>query len=318
MFGYVIPDCETVSVQDFSLLRAVYCGICLATKRRYGNLARLAVNYDITAFALLALEAENVTPEFGACRCIGDPRKKPYAKECGTLDRMADVNILLCRHKAVDDVIDSGRKSSPALRMLAKPYEKAKAARPDEENVIASGYARLRAAEEAGETSLDRAGDCFAKLLEELIVPSLSGRDAAYSDNMRRLCYNIGKFVYLADAIDDLDEDFTAKRYNPVLAAAPDYEKGGRRGYMERHGDMLRFAVNSTVNSAIARSNALTFTQADGLLRNIIYEGLRKKADELFGADKKLPPPKVYLPRRTAKAFRSAMRAKKAGDKGKK
>ena len=319
MFGYVLPDCEKLTVRDYSLYRALYCGICLATKKRYGDLPRFTVNYDITTFALLALEAEAPALEFGMCRCIGDPRRKPYVKDCEFIGRMADLNILLCAHKAMDDLVDSGKKNSLVMRVLRTPYEKAKAALPEIDGIMTRQYALLREAEERNEPSLDRSGDCFARMLEEVFAGmSLSARDEYYAAQMRKLCYNIGKFVYLADALDDLDEDFAEKRYNPVLAFAPDYEKGGRKEYISRHGAELRFAVNSTVNRAITCSNALVFTQANDLVRNIIYDGLRKKADELFAAERKLPAPKVYVPARVAKEFRRELRsAKKAGKKKK-
>lgn len=313
MFGYVLPDCEKLSVRDYTLYRSLYCGICMATKARYGNLPRFTVNYDITTFALLALEAEEPKLEFGMCRCIGDPRKKPYVKVCAFTERMADLNILLCAHKAKDDLIDSGKKTSLAMRLLKKPYEKAKAALPEIDAVTERRYAALREAETAGETSLDRACDHFASLLADTFaLMCLGGRDECYSAAMRKLCYNVGKFVYLADALDDLDEDYKAKRYNPVLAFAPGY-MGDRREYFAEHGDALRFAVSSTINRAIESSNALVFTQANDLVRNIVYEGMRKKAEELFSSERKLGSPRVYIPKRTAKEFRKAMKAEKKG-----
>ena len=55
------------------------------------------------------------------------------------------------------------------------------------------------------------------------------------------------------------------------------------------------------------------FTQANDLVRNIVYEGMRKKAEELFSAERKLGSPRVYIPKRTAKEFRKAMKAEKKG-----
>lgn len=319
MFGYVLPDCETLSVREYSLYRAIYCGICLATKRRYGQLPRMTVNYDITTFALLATEAESANLEFGMCRCLGDFRRKPYVKSCDLIDRMADLNILLCAHKAEDDAVDSGRKSFFTQKLLRPHYEKARQRLPEADKIMEEMYSALREAEKAGESSLDRSSDHFAKMLERTMATvSLSCRDEYYSAAMRKLCYNIGKFVYLADALDDLEEDFAKKRYNPIIAFAPDYEKGGRKEYLERHMAELRFAVNSTINRAIASSNELVFTQANDLLRNIIYEGLRKKADELFSAEKKLPAPKVRLPKSTVKEFRKTLKAQKAIKRNKK
>ena len=226
--------------------------------------------------------------------------------------RMAGINILLSYYKALDDVIDSGKKSSLVLRALRGSYRKAKADLPVADEIISRGYEKLREAEKAGETSIDRASDCFAGLLSELFAASsLGGRDEYYSESMRKLCYNIGKFVYIADALDDVEEDYAAKRYNPVLAAVPGFG-GDRAKYFSEHSDELRFAVNSTVNRAIESSNGLTFTQADGLLRNIIYDGLRAKAEELFSSRTKLPPPKIRVAKSVAKDFKKQIKAERA------
>lgn len=321
MFGYVLPKSETLSLRDYSMFRAMYCGICLTTKSRYGNLSRFTVNYDITAFALLALEAMRPPVEFGTCRCLGDVRKKPYVKDSDFMRKMADVNILLCWYKACDDVADGGRKHSVIKKILKNPYAKAAAELPEADRIISDSYAALRKAEEEKLASLDRVSEYFASMLEKLFasVALTECKDEYYAAEMRKLCYNIGKFVYLADAVDDIDEDFRAGRYNPVLAAMPDYEKGKPRDFKKRHRTQLEFSLNSTVNRAIESVNHIRLTQANDLVRNIIYEGLRAKTEELLAADKKLPPPSVYASYEAKEEMKKIKKRKKAdkGDNGK-
>ncbi len=316
MFGYVLPKSETLSLRDYSVFRALYCGICLTTKERYGNLARFTVNYDITAFTLLAIECLRPVIEFGSCRCLGDARKKPYAKDSEFMRKMADVNILLCWYKACDDVTDGKKKHSVARHILKKPYLLAKERLPEADRIMEECYAGLRKAEQEKLASLDRASDYFATALEKLFVSVAEDPEADeyYRGNMRKLCYNIGKFVYLADAVDDIDEDFRAGRYNPVLAVMPDYEKGKPRDYKKRHRAELEFALNSTVNRAIECINHIRLTQVNDLLRNIVYEGLRAKTDELLSADKKLPPPSVKASEEAKKEMKE-LKKRKNSDK---
>lgn len=317
MFGYVLPKGRTLSRRDFSMFQATYCGICMQTKRKYGQLARLTTNYDMTVFELLVMEAIRPDVEFATGRCILDPRRKVYVGESELNSLIVDVNILLCHYKLRDDVVDGGGKKRLMMRVLRKPYAAAKERLPECDEAISSGYAALRAMELAGVRSLDRTSDCFAGLLEKLFVAVVArlrdkagGSDALYESaevrladdstymhDMRRLCYNIGKFVYLADALDDVAEDYAAKRYNPILAVWPDYDpKRGRAAYVEAHRKELGFAFASTVNRAIESFNRLPLTHVGDLLRNIIYEGLRAKTDELFAAKKKLPPPVLHAP----------------------
>lgn len=37
----------------------------------------------------------------------------------------------------------------------------------------------------------------------------------------------------------------------------------------------------------------MRFTQSYTLLKNVVYDGLRSKAAEVLGADKKIPKPKI-------------------------
>lgn len=298
MYGYVLPNKENINRQDHIMFQSLYCGICLAIKSDYGNIPRLTTNYDITVLGLIAIEALCPQVEFETKRCIADPRKKGVVKRSDFMSRLAAVNILLTYYKAVDDVIDSGGKKKLMRRLLKKPYNKAKQLLPQADSIIAYGYARLRRMEKDNVASIDRVCDCFASLLAELIGDFIKEKrdsgemSASDYENYCRMCYNIGKFVYLADALDDIDKDVKKKNYNPFAAAYPDYRRGKRREFIDAHGDEIKFHFTAAINRAIECSNALVFTQVNDLLRNVLYEGLRKKADQLFAADKQLPSPK--------------------------
>ena len=135
---------------------------------------------------------------------------------------------------------------------------------------------------------MDVIADCFASLLKRLFALMLGDKatDAACS-----LAYNIGKFVYVADALDDIDEDFASGNYNPFLAAFGNYTD--RVKFINDNRAELEFIFNSTVNRAIAAFNDMKFTQSYSLLENIIYYGLRDEVERLFASTKKLPRPKV-------------------------
>ena len=113
----------------------------------------------------------------------------------------------------------------------------------------------------------------------------------ASDEQLGKLLYNVGKFVYVADAIDDVDEDYKKKRYNPFLAEYGDCKN--RKQFLEAHKSELTFLLASTVNRAIECFNKMTFTGASDLMRNIVHKGLRSKCEELLGSEKKLPPPKI-------------------------
>ena len=53
MFGFVVADAGALSEKEKERYRAVYCGLCLALRDRYGQLSRACLTYDLTFFVLL-------------------------------------------------------------------------------------------------------------------------------------------------------------------------------------------------------------------------------------------------------------------------
>lgn len=290
MFGYVTPVKANLRQQDYVLYRAFYCGICAAIGRGYGALPRFSTNYDITFLSLLVHDVTNMNVELGEQRCIGNPlKKKLMVTSSALLDKLCAANIILTRHKLNDDVIDGGGVKKRVVRSaLRRPYERAKAAFPEADAIVGARYAQLRELEKRGEKGVDRVAHCFASMLAEL-TRALVGDKA--DENVYGLCYNVGKFVYLADALDDVDEDRASGNYNPFLAVYGDC--GPRKEFFAAHLDEISFTLNAMVNRAIECFNSIRFTQSYTLLKNIVYEGLRGKIAELLGSEKKLPPPKI-------------------------
>lgn len=290
MYGYVTPVKDKLRKQDYVLFRAFYCGVCVETGKAFGALARYATSYDAAFLAALVHDAANQTVEFEVSGCVGNPfTKKAMVKHNPLLERVAAANVLLAYYKLLDDVIDGGgAKKRVACRAIRKPYLKAKALLPKVDAIIAARYDELREKEKSGEKSVDRAADSFACMLRETVNAIMDGKT---DDNLGGLCYNIGKFVYLIDALDDVADDAKSGNYNPFIAAYGDFT--GRREFFEAHAADIGFIINSTVNRAIECFNGMRFTQSYTLLKNVVYDGLRSKAAEVLGADKKIPKPKI-------------------------
>ena len=188
----------------------------------------------------------------------------------------------------LDDVTDGSKKARIALKIFKKAYNKAKEIFPGADETVSSGYAKLRECEINGETVFDKVSDCFAALLRELFALVLEDKA---TDAVMSLTYNVGKFVYIADALDDYDEDAESGNYNAFAAAFGKF--GSRKEFMEKNRRDVEFIFASTVNRAIAAFNKMTFTQSYSLLENIIYYGLRDVSERLLAADKKLARPKI-------------------------
>lgn len=290
MFGYVTPVKSELRDQDFVLYRAFYCGICAAIGRNYGSLPRFTTTYDVTFLSLLVHDVTSQDVEFYEAKCVGNPfQKKVMIRGNELLDRLCAANIIMTYYKLLDDVIDGGGgKKRLARAAMKKPYLKAVKVLPQADEIMKRRYGELRDLEKAGEKSIDRVAHCFASLLKEVAFCIIGDKA---DDNTLSLCYNIGKFVYLIDALDDVDEDAKKGNYNPFLAAYGSFTS--RKEFYETHRDEIAFSLNSTVNRAIECFNGMSFTQSYSLLKNIVHVGLRNKVKEVLDSDKKLPNPKL-------------------------
>ena len=216
MFGYVLPPLEALPQEEAERFRRVYCGLCHTLGQRYGPAARMILNYDFTYLAILLSERE----EAPACagRCISSPlKRRPYQPASPALELAADESVILAWWQLRDGAADHGFWKGTGFRAasaaLGRAYRRAAAARPDFDRQVRGCIAELSALEAEQCPSMDRAADTFARILQ-----SAAG---AVDDPVRRrvleqMLYHLGRWVYLVDAADDLEQDTASGGYNPV------------------------------------------------------------------------------------------------------
>lgn len=271
MFGYVRPVRPELKCKDDQLYRATYCGLCRCLRRRYGLIAPMLLNFDFTFLALLLWESEE---EFTPCRgrCHANPlRKRPMCPDSPALEAAADESIILSWWKLKDSAADDGFwKSLPARGLstaLGPAYRKAARLRPEFDRTVRSCLEELSVLEREGCPSLDRAADTFARLLQSA-APAEGERGRVLS----QLLYHLGRWIYLIDARDDLEEDKLSGRYNPVSAR-----------YGPRGDDA---ALRLTMDNSLARIGAALqlgdFGCRTALLENIVYLGLPAVEQAVF------------------------------------
>ncbi len=291
MYGYVTPHKECLACNDFMLYRSFYCGICKVTGKYYGQFPRLTTNYDMTFLSALLHDLTKTEPEFENKGCILNPFKKKVTVTSNEIfDKIVATNIILSYHKALDGVIDKeGCKMRIAKMMLSRPYKKACGVVGEVDEIAKKWYYKLRDMENQKSSSIDIVADSFASMLKDIVLYLVPTSD----EHIQNLCYNIGKFVYIADAIDDIDEDYKKKNYNPFLQKYGDFVT--RKQFLADHHDELEFLLACTVNRVIECFNDSQeqLNMSRELCRNIVYVGLRKKCEELLASEKKLKKPVI-------------------------
>ena len=222
MFGYIRPNTPELRVKEHELYKAVYCGLCSAGGRKVSRLTRLGLSYDFVFLAMLRMCFTDETPVVKRISCPCFPiRRRNALSECPTLRYCAAAHAVLSYYKLCDDVSDStgfARVKAAVLRAgAARAKARAIKMEPGLEKAVKPPLDELSELERSGEGCIDRVADKFATVVAN--VASL-GFDGAAARILAQCGYHAGRFIYLADACDDLEEDAQHGRYNPLIASA--------------------------------------------------------------------------------------------------
>lgn len=276
MFGYVRPNRDELKVRQLREYEGIYCGLCHTLGKRHGFAARFFLNYDFTFLAMLLAEEEGA-PVLCSRRCPARLwcGKKSCVCSAGALEPAADAGTILSYWKLRDMVQDGSfvqRLAGRALSLLLRPaYRRARALRPAFDQTVSACLEELRRLEEEGCSSLDRTADTFARILTAAAPPSgISARDRA----MEQLLYHLGRWIYLVDAWDDLEEDRAAGNYNPITARFPGGEEENRA--------YLRTTLLHSRNLIISAFGLLEPSGWSGTVENILYLGLPMVEELVF------------------------------------
>ncbi|MDY3015129.1 MAG: DUF5685 family protein [Evtepia sp.] len=275
MFGYVRAITSVLSPEDAQRYEGVYCGLCRALGQRYGWTARLILNYDFVFLAIL-LSGPEEGKNFPTCPCPIHPwKKKACCPQNPGLAAAADESIILTWWKLQDSLRDGGAgewlKSRLASLGLRAHYRKAAALRPEFDRTVRTCLEELHEMEKANLASLDRPADTFARILQ---ASAIATEPAARSSGIQQILYHVGRWIYLADAWDDLAEDQKSGNYNPVLARyGPEAEEAK---------DALRETMHVSLGLADTAFSLLDWGEWESLLAHILGTGLPAVEEAVF------------------------------------
>lgn len=222
MFGYVTPMKPELKVKDFYLFKSYYCGLCFSIKDIFGNIPRMALNYDMTFLAILldGLRDENLKIE--QKRCMAHlTKKKPVILDNEAINYAASMNISLFYYKLLDDKLDDNSLKSKFALLALNPYRKKFSKEIIEINsIISDNLNKLTQLENSKDfTSIDEICHPFS-LIVGFILSKYPYKLAEDSKELRsdlfNFGYSLGKWIYLIDALDDLKEDMEKNKFNPI------------------------------------------------------------------------------------------------------
>lgn len=261
MFGYVTVCEPELKMKDFRKYRSYYCGLCQELKERYGFIGQTTLTYDMT-FAILLLtslyECETKTEQH---RCKIHPVKQQMMRRNEITQYAADMNLLLAYFHLEDDWVDE-KKATAFLgkQVLGKKAKEIIGEYPRQSRVIQKALRAIQKCEKEQCMDLDRISGYFGKMMAELFVY----KKDVWEKTLRRMGFFLGKFIYLMDAYDDLEDDIKKGCYNPLkkLRESEDYE------------ERMKGILCMMIAECSAEFEKLPCLLDVDILRNILYDGV--------------------------------------------
>lgn len=269
MFGYVKTDMPYMFVKDTVLYKAMYCGLCKGIGKTCGQRGRLVLNYDLTFLSVFLHNVMEIDVKVEKQRCIAHHiKKRPIAVPDALTERIASLNVILAYYKLCDDVIDS-KKGRLKRLLINKAYKKAKASEPELDKIVKNRYDELLKYEKVNGDSIDISADPFGKMMQEVVAVLTLDK---FNSDISELSYDLGKWIYLIDALDDFDKDIKKKNYNVFVNSYPEIKT--KAELVAQKGQDLTVVFGAVFSDIAEKSKNIKYAFNHDLIDNILLRGL--------------------------------------------
>lgn len=264
MFGYVVINKPELKVKDLDVYQTFYCGLCRTLYQKYGRVAQTTLNFDMTFLAILLSGLYEPEGENKIFRCGFHPTRQRTIRFDPCIEYAADMTILLTYMKCEDDWIDDKKITRLAYeKLLSKGYHRIKERYPQKLEQIETAMKQLSTLEKENCQDIDQMASLFGKVMAEIV----SWKQDEWCTVLYRLGDYLGRFIYLLDAYDDIEDDIKHDQYNPL-------KKDYGESYFE---DRAKMILETMVAEASIEFETLPILEYIDILRNILYSGIWSK-----------------------------------------
>ena len=268
MFGYVLVNKPELKIKEFDLYRSYYCGICHSLKKGYGFTGRMTLNYDMTFLAMLLSDLYDKEDCDFEARCIAHPAQKHKEKRNEFSDYCADMCIFLSYYKGEDDWKDEHTFRGWFLRTaLRRKAMKVKAAYPEKTSKIEKQLDMLSILENTENTPIDKVARTFGDIMGEIFMYA----DDIWKDDMYKVGFYLGKFIYLLDAYEDVEKDIAKGSFNPFKEM---YENAAAKNAPEEFDEQVLNLLMLMIGENTDAFERLPLIENAEIMRNILYSGV--------------------------------------------
>ena len=262
MFGYVKINKMDLTFREYEHYRGYYCGLCKCLKDNHGEISRLSLNYDITFLALILSAIYRPKSNVIEEGCITNPFKKKKKIINEITEYAASMNVLLAYYKLEDNIKDDNRlKDKIAYTIYKGKLKSAYDKYPKKAEFIKEQLEILYNLEKEKNTNIDLVSNTFGNLMSEIFAY----KEDQFENDLRSIGFNIGKYIYLLDAYEDLDKDYKKGRYNPFI------------DYIDKKEE-LKVRVDKLISISLGmlgrRIDNLNLKMNTAIIENIVYSGV--------------------------------------------
>ena len=287
MLGYVKIDKGELKVREYDIYTGYYCGICKSIGRRYGQLPRMVLSYDAAFLGILLSALSDDRDEISWEHCIAHHIQKKPVISNKVIDYAADVMLILTWYKLADDVKDEGSlPARAAMGAFGGIHRRLHNAHPVLCNQIEELLDRLTVYENLKCDNLDQVADSFAQIMRIIFadgVRTIYGEDDDRAQVLGEIGYNLGKWIYIADAVDDIDENYSTGSYNPLFYRFNfDSETENTAEFKSRIEGRLNFNFYQCLAVISQSLEEIDLKKYQGILENIVYFGLNHQTRMLI------------------------------------
>ena len=264
MFGYVNIYKPELKMKDYYKYKAYYCGLCKTLRERYRPIGQVTLSYDMTFLVILLTSLYESDSKIGKHRCMVHPLQKHGTLQNEFTDYVADMNIVLTYHHLLDDWQDEKKAAGLAgAKLFERYYKKICKQYQRQCDAIKRGLKELSICERNNEQNMDIVSRCFGELMAEL----LDYKQDRWGEQLRKIGFYLGKFIYIMDAYDDLEKDQKNNSYNPLI----------RRKDEDDFEENCKTMLTAMLAECTAEFEMLPCLLDIDILRNILYEGVWSK-----------------------------------------
>lgn len=285
MFGYVTPCKMELKIKDYEKFKAYYCGLCNSIKNNFGNLPRLTLNFDMTFLAILLDSLSEDNCNFTQFKCAIHPlKKRVMINNNAALDYAAFCNTTLAYYKLMDDVQDNKTMKSRIFSIFLKNYltnpkiEYADVIKYTQEKLLLLNTLESN----HNDIGIDELSHVFADLTGFII--SFYYKNAPFKEDLYWLGYNLGKWIYIIDAYDDMEKDIKNGSFNAINSLL-NKDNHNFNSFSTLIAPRIDYILTTCAEQCLTYLNRLPLIKNEDILYNILELGLMEKMDKVFNKE---------------------------------